>query len=359
MKQLRLQDVVEFEEFIITEKIAKVRLETEKNLSTRPDDKPTVTYVKNGAKRIIEWVKNADCEWIQRQRVVKRKYFQPTEVVEFIDYRQFDREFPPIEAFVDHGTTQAKDTKFPSDRAIFSECIKTRNGDTLAIYLKDWDPEPVYWKDTNWLMKTTGMNRDKCKRLADAFTALSFNRKTAMSIISDIAELFEEEYVEYLEALAEELPKTPPMHYDPELYYDKGIVDVDAWINQVSEATLAASFPEETIKKLRSLIEKEIETDEEKEPAAEAFGVRRIYHEEDGCSHEFLTFLRFASIKEIKGTMQAFFPMKNSLGYFNRARFWYLTGSQKAQAWIYINARRLELGMLDEESGLQDFSAKK
>jgi len=354
-KQLKLDAVVDFEEFLITEKVAQVALETARNLADRPDDKPTVTYIKNGPRRIIHWVKNMEKQWVRRESITHDSYWAPTELVEFHDLRQANREALPEDRSVSQGTEHPKTPKFPSDKSISVECKVGDHKRLLAFEIKNKEAQP-FWKTLTWLMEQTNLSRNRCIRLRDAFTALSFDRKCILGIIDDI----DKQYVSYLEALVEDLPIPPPIHYDPELYSDHGIIDTDSLIATISEETLGASLPQESIRKLRTLIEPEFETEEEKEETpAQVFGLRKLYYEEDGCSHEFLSFLRFATVSEIKGVMRSLFPQKNSKGYLIRARFWYLTASQRSQAWTYINCRREELGMISEESQDLDFTADK
>lgn len=351
--QLRFEEITEFENFLITEKIARVRLETQKGLDERPDDKNMVTYVKNAPRRIIEWIKNADMDWIRRERLERDNYWQPTEVVEFIDLKQIDRECPSKNEFRNQQE-QSLETKFPSDRAIFAECVVGKNGQILAPHLKIEEPE-IFWNKKEFLMEETGLSEKLCIRLKDAFATLRFNRNTILEILKDI----DEPYICYLEALIEDLEDMPLMHYDPKLYSDHGILETDLYINSISQGTLADAFPAEHIEKLKYIIEEELEPEEKAGSNASPFGYHKIYHQEDGCSHEFLSFLKEATKPEIRGIMQNFFPRKGPNGELYRPVFWYLTGSQRAQAWIYINERRIELGMIQEQSEIIDFAAKK
>jgi len=342
------EDIEEFIEINIMDKRIRVAAETQKGINERPDDKPTVVYLKNKAMRLIEWVKNANKQWIQRERVERPQRWAPAEIVEFIDLNQIDRECPSSDSFRNGDA----ETVFPSDRVIFSECVVGRDGQLLASYLKDRETE-MHWNKKEWLMKQTGLSMELCIRLREAFKALRFNRKTIIEIIEDI----DEAYVCYLEALVEELEDVQPLMYDPELYTDHGIIDTNTLLCSVSEGTLGAAFPEEMIKNIHLSLEKEIEPMEGKEPKASPFGYRKIYHQEDGCSHEFLCFLKDATESEIRGIMKNFFPRNNHKGETFKPRFWYLTQSQKSQAWTYINDRRRELGML-RTSELMDFTSK-
>jgi len=345
----KLQDLEEFMQAIITEKIKRVREETQKGLNDRPEDQPIVTYIKNGPKRRTEWAMNADKEWILRSIVRKDKYWQPTEMIEFVDLRQADRECPTRSEFKNQQS-EPLEVKFPSDKSIFAECVVGKDGQLLAPYLKREEPK-IFWNNRNWLMDKTGLSSELCIRLRDVFKALRFNRKTILEILEDI----DEKYICYLEALAEDLEDIPPLMYDPKLYHDHGILETDAWINSISQGTLAEAFPENHIKKLKYIMEDEIEPQEKKEPTSSPFGYTKIYHQEDGCSHEFLSFLKIATKAEIKGIMKNFFPRKGYKDEVFRPVFWYLTASQRSQAWIYINDRREELGMIDKEV---DFTAK-
>jgi hypothetical protein len=319
------------EEEWIYEKMARVNLETAKNLEDRPDDFPIIEYIKNGPVRIIEWVKNINRQWIMRQRVIHQKWIPkigwvddngPTELMQFRDFRQFNRELLPVDAFVDQGTSQPREPKFPSDKAIQRECAVSKDGKLLAFHLKAKDPVP-FWKDPAWISKKLGCDHAEAIKFLETFKHLDFDRKTTLEVVRQIEEgsmtLWE------LELLVSEMPivtKGPlTKGYDVNVYKEP-IEEVDYWTE----------------------IEEE---EEEEEPGAEVFGVHALHYEEDGCPHDFLTFLRFASIPEIKGVMKGLFPSVNEWGTKVRAKFWYLTQSQRSQVWQYVNKRREELGIYE------------
>jgi len=310
----------------IYEKMMKVSAETARGLDERPADQKMVTYVKNKSERIIEFVKNIEFEWIMRERVVKQDPKGPTEVVEFIDLNQRNEDILPVEAFVDQGTSTHKDPRFPSDR-MFRECVVGRDGKLLAFFSRNKEPI-AFWKRTEWLKEKFECSTKDAIRYREVFKRMQYDKNMIFKIIE------EEIKIDYLESLADQLPEIPynivPEEIEPQEY---------------SEYSLAAAFPGESIK-LKQFIKRYKE--EEKEPEGIAFGLHPLHYEEDGCSHEFLTFLRFASIKEIKGIMKGFFKTKNEWGYPQRERFWYLTSSQKSQAWRYINDRRMELGIYEK-----------
>ena len=331
-KQLRFEDIVEFEELTVMEKVAKVALATAAGLAGREDDRPMVSYIKNGAVRILEWVKNADRSWVKRERVTHDYPGRPTEFVEFQDYRQINRDLLPVQAFVDQGTQQPGEPRFPSERSLQNECIVGEGGQLLAFHLIVDEPVPLHHQ-LEWIRERFGSEPE---RYREAFIALDFDYRTVVKLVSTHID------IEYLEALVDEIPtnklKSERRKQDE--------ADAPEFID-ISEYSLGNAFPDELVRAIKG-IEHELELEED-EPSASCFGLHPLHYEEDGCSHEFLTFLRFATIKEIKGIMKGFFPQKNEYGTLCRARFWYLTPSQKAQAWQYINARRASLNILSHK----------
>ena len=334
------------EKELIYEKMAKVNLETAKNLENRPDDFPIIEYIKNGPVRIIEWVKNINRKWIMRERVVHQKWIPrigwvdddgPTELMQFRDYRQFNRELLPIDAFVDQGTSHPKEARFPSDKAIQRECVVARDGKLLAFHIKG-DERIVFWKDPVWIKKKLGCKYDEAIKFLDAFKNLGFDRKTTLEVINQIEE--EEMTLWELEMLISELP-----------IVTKGPLTRGFDVNVHKELISETVETEGGFEFLENWVTPEdiedLENEEEKEPGAEVFGVHALHYEEDGCQHDFLTFLRFASIPEVKGVMKGLFPSVNEWGTKVRAKFWYLTQSQRSQVWQYINQRRQELGIYE------------
>ena len=332
--QLSFPEITEFESDLIMEKRARVALATADGLKDRADDRPVSTYLKNPAVRVIEWVKNASHEWIRRERVTHEFPSRPTELVEFDDLRQVNRDLLPVEAFVDQGTQQPKEPRFPSDRSLQNECIIGENGQLLAFHLKVDEYVPLHHQ-LDWIKENFGSEPG---RYREAFIALDFDFKTVVKLISTQLTLGD------LEFFASEIP-TNKLKSERQKQDEAAVLDFRSF--DVSEYSRDSAFPDKFASVLES-IEHEFEPEEE-EPSASCFGLHPLHYEEDGCSHEFLNFLRFASIKEIKGIMKGFFPQKNEWGTVCKPRFWYLTASQKAQAWQYINARRTRLGIFSSK----------
>jgi len=367
--QLRLPEIAEFETDLINEKISQVNLITARELSDRPDDENLIQYVKNKVVRLIEWVINSDLKWERRERLERQTFNSkqgkwvrtslPTELVEFKDLRQVNRDILPVDAFVDQGTSQPKEPKFPSDKAILGECVKGRDGKLLAFDLKVKEPEPEYL-DISWLMDHFDIEHHTAIRYAETFRAYQLNRTSARVLITkldksdDPTALMAE--LGHIETKLPELMPKDEQNRLADLPQDP--IDQLAEEYGLSEYSVGNSFPQDFIEKRRLIHHASEEKLEYNGFETSCFGMHPLHYEEDGCSHEFLTFLRFASIKEIKAVMRGFFPQKNQYGVKVRARFWYLTPSQRSQAWEYINTRRTKLGIYSPKTKLSKTQTK-
>jgi len=354
--QLRFDELEEFEHAIIQEKIARVNIATNRGLADRPPDENMVSYVKNKAIRLIEWVLDCNMNWSQRERLERQTWnseagkwvrtVHPTELIEFKDLRQVNRDILPVEAFVDQGTSQPKDPKFPSDKQVLGECVQARDGKLLAFSLKIKEPEPTHLQ-VSWLMEHFDIDSCTATRYAETFRAYRLNQTAARALIAQLDESCDPDSVmSKLGHIETELPELMPKEEQLRLAdLPEDPLDQIAEYG-LSEYSIANAFPRDLIEKRRLIHHASEEKLENNGFETSNFSMHPLHYEEDGCSHEFLTFLRFCSIKEIKAVMRGFFPQKDSNGRKLRPRFWYLTPSQRSQAWEYINSRRTKLGIL-------------
>jgi len=354
--QLRFDQLEEFEHAIIQEKIARVNIATNKGLAERPPDENMVGYVKNKAVRLIEWVLDSNLNWFKRERLERQTWsteagkwvrtIRPTELVEFKDMRQVNRDILPVDAFVDQGTSQPKDPRFPSDKAVLGECVQARDGKLLAFSLKTKELEPTHLQ-VDWLMEHFDIDSCTATRYAETFRSFSLNRTSARILIAKLDRSDNPEaIIAELGHLETELPEVMPKHEQNRLAdLPEDPLDQLAEEYSLSEYSVGNAFPDDLIEKRRLIHHASEQKIEQDGFETSCFGMHPLHYEEDGCSHEFLTFLRFASIKEIKAVMKGFFPQRDQSGRKLRPRFWYLTPSQRSQAWEYINTRRTKLGI--------------
>jgi hypothetical protein len=77
---------------------------------------------------------------------------------------------------------------------------------------------------------------------------------------------------------------------------------------------------------------------------ANPFGTFPLYYGNEALSHEFIQMIKEADYEQLKVIMARFFPQKNDYtGRVYPPEYYYLSSSQKSQAWIYINERRAQL----------------
>jgi hypothetical protein len=266
----------------------------------------------------------------------------PTEVVEFDDLRQdINRELLPVDAFVLQGTTQPREPKFPSDKSLQGECVVAGDGKLLAFHLKGGASGTLESR-TDWLRGLLDCSEKEAVRWDQAFADMNMNRTAIINFSKE-----DHLGIDDLECLISSLPEFESMKN----LQDKA-TEYTSWVCnggiEVSEYTKDNALQGE-LRKVFGEASDGFEFEPE-EPGFETscYGMHPLHYEEDGCSHAFLTFLRFASATEIRGIMKGFFPQKNQYGTKVRARFWYLTSSQRAQAWQYINDRRTRLGIMSQ-----------
>jgi hypothetical protein len=74
------------------------------------------------------------------------------------------------------------------------------------------------------------------------------------------------------------------------------------------------------------------------------FSTYTLHDGSEALSHEFITILREADMAKLKEIQSNFYPSKNPYtGRKYAPKYWYMTPSQKSQAWVYIKARKEEL----------------
>jgi len=307
--------------------------------------------IRNGVRRTITHVRRNNKIW-RRIEVRRQNRFAPTEVIESEPWFKPNPDIRPPQAYVDQGLVhEPEPLRFGFDRMLCEDCVQIGNRVYAFHKTTKADFEPGFWLRPEWIKEHLKLNWKQTIRLAEAWQALKFNRRTALQImfgvknmktgqvyqegLKDLAEDGEDltAIIDYYEVLADQLPELERI---PE---ETG----NAQYQTFAEGNHAVGFSEKE--------DDNKEPDEWDELASEIRGslterLHPMFTGNESCRHEFLESIRTMTRGQIKRLMRNFFPQRDeATGRWTPAKYWNLTPSQKAQAWEAINARRDELGM--------------
>jgi len=363
-------------EDIVNEKKAKAYREELSEIRNSEKEFPKRQWIKNPIIRIKVYKLDGDLKWVEREIVTKavintdgESFYKfndkaKTEVVEFENMRKTNEDLNSLikNDYEDAGISHYDPPAVEMDRGHFNDMCTANKTHILAFYEKNHlDFKKDFWMSEEWLIDKLGINYEYAQRLAYAFERLQLDRKSIMKLMygyisdSEIERImnkkswkqkeFDEdnhmkdgmmdmdegliEFIEYIEYLAEELPelKRNDVHSGETLGNAGDPEDLD-WVQEATRA-----------------IQKEVPNEREYEDRFNwskdaVFGTHKLYYGEEGCSHELLSYINDCDQEELNDMRKAMYPQKTFWGNTKRAEYWYLTPSQKSQAWRYIKDRQ-------------------
>ena len=321
MIQSRFPEVVYLEKTLIDEKIATINKLFADNYA---EPLPKVAWVKethNGA-----------------------------EVVEFMDTSQRNQDLPDNLVFTDMGLSsrvnEHLDHQLLNDRDFRQRCVQA-NGRNYVLYQKTLiDMQKPQHLRSEWLAEQLGIQIDLAYKLADAFSKLKLDRKAVMKILHGYVTSAGEhkngligsngnmvKVVELLDMLGDEAD------------------EVTVKRSEFVPNDIFTSFKEDTIYALNvgsmnPYSDEVTQADDDIDQMGDnnPYSAFPLYDGSEALSHEFLTMIRTASFNKLRIIQQGFFKQEDVVsGRVYKAKYHYMTPSQKSQAWVYIKARKAEL----------------
>ena len=311
------------------------------------------------------------------------EYHRRWQLESLVDTHQANPDLPDILAFEEMGLKHARRYHVEMDRADFTERCIVRNGRLYAMYMKGaadmqgpWHlrPETIYER----------MNRDEAREicswddavtLSEAWTKLACDANAVNKMIYGYGEKAglkrsRVTMADYFEKLTLELPV---LYADDEgqreisqAEFDeiKAMRDAGAkWVMEDEEYEweitpdddgychfeAVGQYDDTDFNWIKGRVWYENEegnsAHEDFGPAKDAvFSAHPLYWGNEGLTHEFLTAIRTAKdIGELNRCESRLRRRRTRSGKWLAPELNYLTKTQKAQAWLYCNARREEL----------------
>jgi len=253
---------------------------------------------------------------------------------------QPNRDIPDNLQFYDMGINERSNSWLDNsamNRIDFTQRCLQQNGRNYALYEKRAiDFKPPNHLDAEWLAQKLNIAYDLAYKLADAFRALDIDRKAANKILygyvksdgtraSGLANHNGSKHhvVELLETLQLELDKVTVERQD--------FVPIETWEENIVNYHMNREVDNS---------DDGLELSGDNNP----FGAFPLHWESEGLTHEFINKIRQADTNKLREIQSGFFPSKSEYtGRTYQPKYRYLTASQKAQAWVYIKARKQEL----------------
>jgi hypothetical protein len=348
-----------------------------KEVEISSEDPKMISWIKNPTIRVKVYKLNSDLKWVEKEIITRavintngQSYYKfndraKTEIIEWEDMRRKNEDLTSLieNDYEDAGISHYDPPAVDMDRGHFNEMCTSNKTHILAFYEKNHlDFKKDWWMSEEWLIESLGISYKHAQKLAYAFERLDLDRKAVIRLmhgyISDTEirrimnkkswkdKEFQEgkhykegmkdmsdriyEFIDYVSELADELPelKKNDVHSGETNVGDPETLD---WVQEATRM-LNKEVPDKKEYEDRFNLSKDT-----------IFGTHKLFYGEEGCSHELLSYINECNQEELNDMKKAMFPQKTFWGNTKRAEYWYLTPSQKSQAWRYIKDRQEEL----------------
>jgi hypothetical protein len=251
-----------------------------------------------------------------------------------------------------------------NDRDFRERCVPI-NGKNYAFKLKKKpDIEPPNYLRMEWIAEKLRIPHDLARQVIELFKEMEFSRKEIMKIFYSPATPYCWAGGAYKKTFGKDKGKmiATPMSTGKEIARD---IESIRWLNDaISEPKIKSIWGNTDGEPISEdwiyMTEEVIETiefgtlDEQKNDTvpdqmdvtstAYPFALFPLQYGNEALSHEFITMIKEADFDKIKEIQSRFYAQYDALaGRYYAPKYWYLTGTQKSQAWIYIKERKEQL----------------
>ena len=323
---------------------------------------PSSEHLREGSKRLISHTRNGEIQY---------RAFDPkgTRLERWLDKRQLNTDIPDKLHNYDQGHAQRRndhlDYRAMDDRDFRERCKVYGNALYALQEKKLVDFELPSYLDHHKVAAHLKCEEDVAVKIVTAFKELKLDRATCVELLENkvhachekrksdcaIAQTFRwsepHELADYLESLSMTIAEPDWSMIDhPE---EHGGTPMHGWEYMIDEVI-------DEIRNEHIVIDDEtnqpmVADELDNDRISNCFRAHRLYHGNEALSHEFLTAIRCASTQTLLKIQAGFFESKNPYtGKTYPPKYGYLTISQKAQAWVYIKARKKELEKINAKT---------
>lgn len=253
----------------------------------------------------------------------------------------------------------------------FRECCVQYGGRNYAFKLKTKaDLEPPNFRRPEWIAEQLEIEIDLAKQITELIDEMNFDRNTVMRLFYGRSSLRATK-VEKKGRCTKTAVDTDGKRFcwtectSHEIARDIGIlreikemIEEPDW-SQLRDDNFADPITEDHIYMTDEVLESisfgrfNEETNEivddmmDDTSSANPFGVFPLYWGAEALSHEFIQMIKEADWEKIKQIQARFYPQYDPIsGRTCAPEYWYLTSTQKSQAWIYIKDRKEQLSKI-------------
>jgi hypothetical protein len=261
-----------------------------------------------------------------------------------------------------------------NDRHFRELCVPIGNKNYAMKLKTKPDIEPINYLRCEWIAEQLNIEEDLAMQVVDTFKDLRLNRKTVMQIFylsspfcwkgtSYVKQFGKDKgsVVEVPHSTSKEIARDIEILRELDLGASEPVASIwgdtsgepisDDWIymtDEVIDVMENKRYNEET----NGCFEDYMDVTSPAYP----YALFPLCYGNEALSHEFIQMIKDANEQKIKEIQSRFYPQYSPMTGRTRApEYWYLTPSQKSQAWIYIKARKKQLEIKAEQNISEDF----